>query len=356
MTLTVALQGHYGSFELHAAFQAPVRGITGLLGPSGCGKTTLLRAIAGLDRHARGEVRLGDTIWQATDGHRIPVHQRQLGFVFQQPSLLPHLSVAGNLQYGQRRRGRRAENGKELIELLGLSSLLHRQTETLSGGEQQRVAIGRALLSQPDWLLMDEPLAALDLDARESLLQMLEALHDRLRTPILFVSHQYEEICRLADHLLLMEDGRITASGPLHELSTHPELPLCHRSDAAAILDGHVEHFDANDQLLSISTDAGTLLICGDHAGNRSQVRLRVQARDVSLSQTQAAGSSILNILPARIVSIHDEADGQTCVVLHIGSTRLLARISRRSAMTMSLKAGQSVFAQIKGAALLRQR
>lgn len=356
MTLDVDLRRDFDGFSLQAQFSAPAAGITGLFGPSGCGKSSLLRAIAGLDPKARGDIQVDGRLWLSTDGTRLATHRRRVGMVFQQPSLFPHLSVAGNLRFGQRRRGQTGLPQDELLETLGVRPLLERRPHTLSGGQAQRVAIAQALLSEPDWLLMDEPLSALDLDARESLLQTLETLHARLQTPILYVSHQYEEIARLADHLLLMQQGEITASGSLETLSTQPSLPLCHRNDAAAVLDGEITVFDETDRLLQIHTAAGPLWVSAQSRPTGTRARLRVHARDVSLSASRAADSSILNILPATVASMHEEADGQICVVLRVGETQLLSRISRRSCRLLQLKPGAQLYAQVKAAALLRAR
>ena len=356
MTLDVDLRREFGGFSLQVQFSAPAAGITGLFGPSGCGKSSLLRAVAGLDPQARGDIRVNARQWQSADGIRLATHRRRVGMVFQQPSLFPHLSVAGNLRFGQQRRGQARDHQEALLETLGVSLLLDRTPHTLSGGQSQRVAIAQALLSEPDWLLMDEPLSALDMDARESLLQTLETLHDRLQIPILYVSHQYEEIARLADHLLLMQHGEITASGSLEKLSTQPTLPLCHRKDAAAVLDGEIAEFDNPDQLLQIHTAAGPLWVSAPSRPNGTRARLRVYARDVSLSRGRAADSSILNILPATVTSMHEETDGQICVVLRVGDTQLLSRISRRSRRLLELETGVDVYAQVKAAALLRAR
>lgn len=356
MTLNVNLHRDFGAFTLQARFSAPSSGITGLFGPSGCGKSSLLRAIAGLDPNVQGEIRVGGQDWQTAAGVRLATHRRRVGMVFQQPSLFPHLSVADNLRFGQRRRGRANPQQDDLLQTLGVHALLERRPGTLSGGQAQRVAIAQGLLSEPDWLLMDEPLSALDLDARESLLQTLETLHTRLQTPILYVSHQYEEIARLADHLLLMDRGQITASGTLEALSTQPTLPLCHRSDAAAVLDGRIERHEAEDQLLLVRTAAGSLWVSARVRPAADRARLRVHARDVSISRTQPTASSILNILPATVASLHEEADGQFCVVLKHGDAHLLSRISRRSCRLLELQPGAEVFAQVKAAALLRAR
>ena len=356
MTLEVDVRRDFGDFSLKAQFLAPAAGITGLFGPSGCGKSSLLRALAGLDPKATGDIRVDGRDWQSADGICLATHRRRVGMVFQRPSLFPHLSVAGNLRFGQQRRGQVGGQQDELLETLGVYPLLDRRPDTLSGGQAQRVAIAQALLSEPDWLLMDEPLSALDIDAREALLQTLETLHARLRAPILYVSHQYEEIARLADHLLLMQAGEITASGSLEELSTQPSLPLCHRNDAAAVLDGEITGFDSTDQLLQISTAAGALWVSAQSRPAAARVRLRVHARDVSLSRSHAADSSILNILPGTVASMHEEVDGQICVVLRVGKTQLLSRITRRSCRLLGLEPGSELYAQVKAAALLRAR
>ncbi len=230
--------GRLGSFDFDVGFVAPGRGVTALFGPSGCGKTTALRCIAGLERIA-GEFALGDEIWQ--DAARfVPPHRRAVGYVFQEASLFPHLSVTGNLTFGQRRAADRGVALAEVVSLLGLGGLLDRAPGRLSGGERQRVAIGRALLSQPRLLLMDEPLSALDRDGKSEILVYLERLHDVLSIPVIYVTHDMGEVERLADHLVLLERGRVIGAGDLHVMLAAGDLPLSRRPGAAAVIEGRL--------------------------------------------------------------------------------------------------------------------
>lgn len=351
--MQAVFKGRLGAFALDAAFAAPLTGITALFGPSGSGKTSVLRAIAGLNR-LDGRFALGDDIWQ--DGRTfLPVHRRPIGYVFQEASLFPHIDVRANLDYGRRRAlagGAREEiRLDEAVSLLGLAPLLNRGPSALSGGERQRVAIGRALLSQPRLLLMDEPLAALDRAAKAEILPYLESLRDRLAVPILYVSHDIVEVERLASHMVLLERGRVRASGPLVELEADPSLPLLRLPEAGVTLAGQVIGQDAAYGLLRIAVDGGELVAPGEGTGT---VRLRISAADVSLSTRQPEGSSILNILPARIIAA--EAEGAAMiVVLGLGpggeGARLLSRVTRRSWDDLALSPGAAVFAQVKGLA-----
>ncbi|EJW09746.1 Molybdenum transport ATP-binding protein ModC [Rhodovulum sp. PH10] len=357
-TISVAFRGPLGRFRLDAAFTAPARGVTALFGPSGCGKTTVLRCIAGLQRLADGRCDVAGDVWQ--DGTSfLPPHRRPIGYVFQEASLFPHLSVRKNLLYGAPRRPDPAANGNavgfdEVAELLGLAKLLDRSPSNLSGGERQRVAVGRALLSRPKLLLMDEPLSALDRLTKDEILPFLERLHDRLSMPILYVSHDMSEVERLADHLVLMQGGRVTASGPLAALQSDPALPLAGSRDAAVSFDATVERFDAVDGLLTLDAGGPRLLIPAAPAAPGARRRVRIAAGDVSLTLEPPRGTSILNILPAKIVSLSAVGHHEVIVVLAPEPTgpRLLARVTRRSAAALALAAGQPVHAQIKGVSL----
>ncbi|MBV9287837.1 MAG: molybdenum ABC transporter ATP-binding protein, partial [Hyphomicrobiales bacterium] len=234
-SIRVAFKGSVGAFALDAAFVAPAMGVTALFGPSGCGKTTVLRCIAGLNRLRDGFCAVGEDVWQ--NGNLfLPTHRRPLGYVFQEASLFPHLSVRRNLLYGAPRLSDAPPAADidfdEVIELLGVKPLLDRSPRNLSGGERQRTAIGRALLSQPKLLLMDEPLAALDRASKNEILPFLERLRDRLRLPVIYVSHDIAEVERLADHVVLMDKGRVLANGPLVEVQSDPSAPLATARDA----------------------------------------------------------------------------------------------------------------------------
>ncbi|GAB1386521.1 molybdenum ABC transporter ATP-binding protein [Melaminivora sp.] len=342
-------------FVLDVDVQLPGRGVTALFGPSGCGKTSLLRAIAGLER-AQGRVQIGSQLWQDDAcGQWLPTHQRQLGYVFQEASLFPHLDVRGNIEYGRKRQppGRRMASLEPVVQLLGLQPLLARAPQTLSGGERQRVAIARALAASPRVLLMDEPLAALDGARKAEVLPYLERLQRELDIPVLYVSHAPEEVARLASHLVLLQEGRVTGQGSPAQLMTRADLPLAHGDAAAALVLGQVQAWDAADQLLSVAFDGGLLhLACGLARPPGQAVRLRVLARDVSLARCPPADSTILNTIAAHIQALAPEAPGQVMVTLQAGTTRLLARITQRSCRNLGLAVGQAVFAQVKSVAL----
>ena len=354
MTLEVRYQLSRGEFRLDASFSAPARGITALFGSSGCGKTTLLRAIAGLEKPEAGYLRLGADVWQDAETC-LPTHRRPLGYVFQEASLFPHLDVRGNLMYGYNRTpdAARRISFDQAVALMNLETLLPRYPGNLSGGERQRVAIARALLSSPSLLLMDEPLAALDAARKAELLPFFERLHDELALPVLYVSHAADEVARLADHLVLMEAGRVTASGPVDELLTRLDLPLARDQDAAAVIEATVSGHDETWQLAKLTFAGGVFSICHSGLEIDQKVRLRILARDVSLTLERQCDTSILNILPASVEKLSEESPAQVMVRLKVGDAKLLARVTRKSAAALELSPGKKVFAQVKSVALL---
>ena len=346
----------YAGFDLDVASRLPGSGVSVLFGPSGCGKTTVLRCLAGLSR-ASGAVTVNAEVWQ-DDARRIfkPVHERPIGYVFQEASLFAHLNVKRNLEYGFKRIPvslRRLSLG-DAADLLGIAHLMHRPVNGLSGGERQRVAIARALLSSPSLLLMDEPLSALDPARKAEILPYLERLNHELGLPMVYVTHALDEAARLADHLVLMRDGRVQADGPVADILSRMDLPLSQLDDAAALLHAKVAaHHPAYGQ--SCLDIGGTLLWTGlSSAPIGASVRARILARDVSIALTHAHDSSIVNILPATIESICDDRPGTATVQLRLASgAHLLARLTRRSCDHLALRAGMSVFAQVKGVALM---
>jgi molybdate transport system ATP-binding protein len=357
--IEVRFQGQLGNLELNIRFNIPNDGITAIYGPSGVGKTTVLRGLAGLE-HLAGRLVVDTEVWQDERGFfRRPEH-RAVGYVFQEPSLFPHLSVRGNLDYGYRRavrrRAARAVTPEEVVELMGIRRLLSRATTTLSGGERQRVAIARALLAQPRLLLMDEPLASLDEWAKAEILPYLERLHESLRIPLIYVSHDMAEIERLADILVLMEPGRVLAVGPLAEILSDTALPAARSASAAVVAEVTVTGFDPDYQLTEMDLGGQTLQVPG-RAGSPGAVRrVRIAAADVSLAREQPSRTSILNVLPARIERIDRLGSAQVNVVIGVGApvpVRLLARISRRAEDTLALEPGQDVFAQVKAVSLV---
>jgi molybdate transport system ATP-binding protein len=350
--LSAAFKGTLGAFDLDARFEAPLGGVTALFGASGSGKTTVLRAIAGLER-LEGRCMLGKLTWQDAT-HFVPTHKRGVGYVFQEASLFSHLSVRGNLNYGLRRApGRKAIGFDAVVQLLDIWKLLDRAPDRLSGGERQRVSLGRALLSQPQLLLLDEPLSALDRGAKDEILPYFEALHQALKLPIMLVSHDISEVERLADHMLVMAGGRVTASGPLNELLVSGKLPFRQHRDAASVLVAKVVGHDGADALTELDIGGQRLLVAGGKMAAGEAVRVRIAARDVSLAVEEPSRTTILNILNVEITAIEDLAGADVSVTLRLAGQALLARVTRRSLRLLGLRVGQPVFAQVKGVSLL---
>jgi molybdate transport system ATP-binding protein len=358
--IQAAFRGSLGKFSLDASFAVPATGVTAISGPSGCGKTTVARCLAGLQHLPGSFCSIDGEIWQDRSTFR-EAHQRPIGYVFQEASLFSHLSIKRNLLYGAPRgtntQGPGSIDLDEVIELLGLSKLLERSPHNLSGGERQRVAIGRALLSQPKLLLMDEPLSALDRQTKSEILPFLERLHERLSLPVFYISHDMSEIERLADHLILMQHGRVIGAGPLQGLQSDPSLPLATARDAAVSLDATVEAHDAAHGLLTLRVAAGHLQVPAPPIAFGKRQRLRIAASDVSIARAAPGASSILNVLPARIVSKSLLGHGEVIVVLALGTdgrgAQLLARITLRSWDQLGLAKAMNVFAQVKGVSLV---
>ncbi|MDD5058794.1 MAG: molybdenum ABC transporter ATP-binding protein [Sideroxydans sp.] len=353
--ISAQFQMQLDTFALDASFTAPSVGVTALFGPSGSGKTTLLRCIAGLEK-ARGTLQVNGATWQ-DEKTFLPVHQRPLGYVFQEASLFPHLSVRANLEYGLKRTppAERKVPLEQVVEWLGLGRLIERgDPAKLSGGERQRVAIGRALLTSPRILLMDEPLSALDSTSKQEILPYLERLHRELNIPVLYVSHALDEVARLADHLVLLEKGRVIASGALHETLARLDLPLAHFDDAGAVLEASVAQQDETYHLTRLDFPGGQLWVGKVEQPFGTRVRARVLARDVSIATQPPQGSSINNILNARIAEIRDEGPHKVMLRLQVGDAHtLLSRITRRSRDQLGLTEGMFVCAQVKSVALM---
>ena len=356
MTIRVRFSGTQGSFCLDTEFEFPDRGVTALFGPSGCGKTTILRCMAGLNHLPGGEFSLTDETWQNSRTF-VPPHRRALGYVFQEASLFTHLSVKNNLLYGARRCHPDSTNPidfDELVDLLGIRPLLERSPSRLSGGERQRVAIGRALLSQPKILLMDEPLSALDHNSKQDILPYLEKLHERLSIPVVYVTHAMDEVARLADHIVLLENGRVLGSGNITDTLASIDLNLRQDEDAAVVLPATVVEKDSQWHLARAAFTGGSLWV-RDHGLSLDQtIRLRVLARDDSVGLHQIDQVSIQNLLPATVVELADHTDPAVMLLrLDLGGSPLLARLTARSAHELKLHPGQAVWAQIKSVAVL---
>ena len=347
----------YPDFTLDVDLQLPGCGVSALFGASGSGKTTCLRAIAGLEHAPGGYLSVNGEVWQDDSlGLFVPAYRRPLGYVFQEASLFAHLTIRGNLEYGLRRvpARERKVSLQQVVELLGIESLLDRMPDNLSGGEKQRVAIARALATSPRILLMDEPLAALDLKRKNEILPYLERLHDELEIPVLYVSHAPDEVARLADHLVVLEQGRALASGPLSEILARLDLPIRLGEDAGVVLEGEIAELDAVWHLARVAFAGGSLWVRDNNLPIGQHVRVRILARDISIALVAPVDSSILNVLPATIEQLTDETHPALALVrLNAGGVSLVARITRRSAARLALCPGLNVWAQIKAVALV---
>ncbi len=343
-----------GDFSLDVDLDLPGRGVTALFGESGSGKTTLLRLIAGLER-APGHLEVNGEVWQ-DDTVFLPTHRRALGYVFQEASLFPHLTARRNLEYGMKRvpAAQRRVDLDRVLDLLGIGHLLERKPDRLSGGERQRIAIGRALLTSPRVLLMDEPLSALDLARKQEILPYLERLHDELEIPILYVSHAPDEVARLADHLVALEQGRVVATGPLLETLARLDLPIRLGEDVGVVLDAVVAERDEAWHLLRADFTGGGLWVRDSGLAVGRRVRVRILARDVSLALTHQEDTSIQNLLHGSVDQIADDHHPALALVrIQVGEAAIVARLTKRSARTLGLKPGKSVWIQIKAVALI---
>ncbi len=351
------------SFELNLDLQLPGQGITAIFGPSGSGKTTFLRAVAGLEKNPQGRIQIAANIWQDTkQGIHLPTWQRPLGYVFQESSLLPHLSVAENLNFGLKRALKSAnsaqtEANKALqasIELLGIGSLLKRMPDELSGGERQRVAIARAIAMQPQLLLMDEPLASLDAARRQEIFPWLARLRDELKMPMLYVTHSAEEVTRLADHLVVLDQGHVKAQGSVSAVLTQVVNPVVVGEDAGALIAGCIGAVDAQWHLSRVDFDGGCIWMRDAGLPVGKAVRIRILARDVSLATAEPQNTSIQNQLRGSIQSITPDAHpSQVMVVIKCGADEVLARVTKRAVDELCLQVGQSVWTQVKSVALV---
>ncbi|MEP5730639.1 MAG: molybdenum ABC transporter ATP-binding protein [Sulfitobacter sp.] len=351
MTLKVHIKHSFPNLSLDVGFEAR-DGITALFGRSGAGKTTVINAIAGLLHPDAGQITLnGETLFDAVKGIHAPPAARRLGYVFQDARLFPHLTVADNLTFGARYAPANAQGAEQedVVALLGLAPLLSRAPGTLSGGEKQRVALGRALLSKPQMLLMDEPLASLDGPRKQEILPYLERLRDGpLRLPILYVSHAVDEIARLADTLVLLKGGCVAAQGPLFDVMGDPAaVPLLGVREAGAVIAAQVEAH-APDGLTQLRISAGLLHLPGVQAEIGAKVRLRVLAQDVMLSVHRPEGLSAINVIPVTIDTIHPGDGPGAAIGLRAGHDRLLARITRRAVTELGLTPGTTCYAVLK--------
>jgi molybdate transport system ATP-binding protein len=353
--LRIDITKQLGGFRLDTTFEAGARGATVVFGPSGAGKSCLLAAIAGLLRPDQGRIEIaGETLFDSARAIQVPVEARRIGFVFQDARLFPHMSVRANLEYGRRRRKEHGASGgfHDVVELLGISALLERRPRSLSGGERQRVAIGRALLSNPRLLLLDEPLASLDDPRKAEILPFLERLRDEVGIPMLYVTHSMDEVARIADHLVLLEGGRVAAAGPPDELSGRLDLPiLVDRPDVGAILVGRVAAQDEARGVTRVAVGKAEFVLSHIDLSAGQPVRLRVLARDVAIATRRPDGLSVQNVLPCRLLALAERPNGRCLVQLDLDGACLLALLTADSARRLDLRPGQEAFALVKSVA-----
>jgi molybdate transport system ATP-binding protein len=351
--LQVDVSFQRGAFQLRAQFDAPTPGVTALFGRSGCGKTTLINLVAGLLHPNEGSIRLGNEVWfDSARKQYVPAEQRRIGYVFQDARLFPHYSVKGNLLYGAGRKaqtGERAIGYDDIIDLLGLQHLLTRRPAQLSGGEKQRVALGRTLLSQPRLLLLDEPLASLDAARRNEILPYLEKLRDSLALPMLFVSHQFDDVLRIATHMVVMDAGVTQTSGDLYTVSHHPALlNIIGKDGAGTVIEGVVESIDSAQELASVRVSAGIMRVPARQLQIGAALRMRLLARDIILAISEPRGLSVRNQLRGTVISITPEAFGTLVEVNIGGNIRLLSRVSLAATQELQLRPGLEVWALAK--------
>jgi molybdate transport system ATP-binding protein len=351
MTLAVRLTHQLGDFELDVDFKSDGP-LTAFFGASGCGKTSVINAIAGLLKPQMGRIQLnGETLLDTDAGITIPPHRRRIGCVFQDARLFPHLSVAQNLHYGRwfTPHQQRAADEEEIVDLLGLAPLLARRPRQLSGGEKQRVAIGRALLQSPRLLLLDEPLSALDEARKQDVLPYIERLRDSRKVPIVYVSHSTTEVARLASNIVLMSEGRVVKAGAASDVI--PALGLlgpAFAREAGTLVDMVVATHDVASGLTTLSSPLGPVQLAGRFAAPGANVRVVIKSSDVMISTEEPRGLSALNVFPGRITNIDRQANAAVDIIVACGAARLTARITSYSADRLRLVVGQKVHAVVK--------
>lgn len=352
MSIEIRIDSVRGDFSLNIDVTLPGRGVTAIFGPSGSGKTSILRTVAGLDKHAEARIICNDQEFQGGQNF-VPPHKRSIGYVFQQPSLFEHLTVQQNIDYAANRASAKQSDIDEMKELLGVQSLSHRPCHSLSGGEAQRVAIVRALATCPRLLLMDEPLSSLDQQRKDEFIPYLEKLHNQLSIPVMYVSHSRQEVARISDFLVLIENGKVVGSGETSEMFTLLDSPLGRDDQAQSIIQAHALEYDEHAHLFRLDTQLGQLWASARSTFDRDNMRIRIFAKDVSVSLCKPEKTSVLNILPAVVSDISNLGSGQVMLKLIINDLPLLSRITVKSLQDLDLKQGMPVFAQVKSVAVL---
>ncbi|WP_286238611.1 molybdenum ABC transporter ATP-binding protein [Neptuniibacter halophilus] len=342
-------------FSLDLDLTLPAQGVTAIFGHSGSGKTTFLRCVAGLEQPDAGELRVNGQIWQQ-ERFSLATYKRPLGYVFQESSLFAHLNARENLKYAIKRSGQPCDNEfyQQVLDIMGINTILSRYPDQLSGGERQRVAIARALLIQPKLLLMDEPLAGLDIARKLEILPYLERLRQHFAIPMLYVSHSIDEVTRLADYTVVLEQGRVIAEGRTTEVFSRIDLPIRFEQDAGAVIPGTLVERDEQWKLIRMRFSGGELWLRDSGTPLGDEIRVRILARDISLALTPQEDISIQNRLPVEIVEIApDQDEAMTMVRLKAGNEYLIARITRRAAAQLNLAPGKQIWAQIKSVAIV---
>jgi len=357
LSLTVDIERRLGAFRLRIAFEAG-EGVTALFGRSGAGKTSVVNAIAGVLRPDRGRILISDqAVFDGARGIDVPTSKRRVGYVFQEGRLFPHLSVRQNLRYGAlfSAEAHRPDHFERVLDLLGLHELLDRRPGNLSGGEKQRVAIGRALLSDPRLLLLDEPLASLDAHRRNEILQYIELMRDEVKIPIIYVSHAVEEVVRVADAVVLISAGEVVKVGTADEVMGRPDLrPTAGTFEGGAVIDAKVIEQDLRYDLATLAFEGGTLTVANVDALVGEPVRVRIRARDVSIALRRPQEISIQNILQGTIREIGPERGGAVDVAITVGGTLLRSRVTQRAIDRLGLVPGRTVYALVKAVSLAR--
>ncbi|WP_262695165.1 molybdenum ABC transporter ATP-binding protein [Kordiimonas aquimaris] len=355
--IDVSLAGRIGAFELNCNFTVPANGVTALLGPSGCGKTTVLRCIAGLEGYP-GRISVRGNIWQDSEASsHMPTHKRSVGYVFQEASLFPHLSVRDNLLFGTLFSRRKLTNEEEkspsipeVISLFGLKNLLERFPTALSGGERQRVAMGRALLAHPALLLMDEPLSGLDQQTKDDILPYLDRLHQTLKVPMLYVSHDMAEVARIADQVVMMANGRVVNQGPTAEVLERLNFnDIADHGNIGAIIEATINTHDKTMHMTELKFGSQSISVPYVNAATGTEVRVLVKSSDVSLATERPEHISIRNVLSGKLIAL-EVIEGTAFVdaVIDVDGEKIRAQITRSAANDLSLATGQAVYALVK--------
>jgi molybdate transport system ATP-binding protein len=351
MSIAVEIRHKLGDFNLDVNFESYGR-LTSIFGASGSGKTSVVNVIAGLIRPDAARIEVdGAVLTDTGKGIRVPVHRRRIGYVFQDSRLFPHLTVEQNLGYGRwfAPKAERYADQAQILSLLGISHLLPRKPNQLSGGEKQRVAIGRALLASPKLLLMDEPLAALDGPRKAEILPYIERLRDEFHVPIVHVSHSVAEVARLATDIVVMANGRVSASGPAAQILQRLDLvPADERDEGGIILEMSVETYDPEFDMTVLRAAAGEAHVQGEVGIRNAKVRVRIKARDVMIATAEPKHISALNIFRGRIEAMTEAGRSAMNVTVDCGGSPVIARITKQSCTSLGLAVGMDVFTVVK--------